>query len=92
MNMEERINVAEILRNCPKGMELDCTIYESVVLDEIKEGIPFPIFIKSTQDGHLPVLINMVVLLMTNHPNVSFSRKVKLLGKDFKDILRMGIY
>ena len=27
--MEERINVAEILRNCPKGMELDCTMFDN---------------------------------------------------------------
>ena len=29
--MEEKINIAEILKDCPKGMELDCTMYNGVV-------------------------------------------------------------
>lgn len=29
--MEKRINIAEILKDCPKGMELDCTMYNGVV-------------------------------------------------------------
>lgn len=28
--MENKINIAELLRNCPKGMELDCTKYSNV--------------------------------------------------------------
>lgn len=28
--MENKINIAEILKNCEKGMELDCTMYEDV--------------------------------------------------------------
>lgn len=35
MKMEERINIAEILKNCPKGMELDCAIYNGVTLDSV---------------------------------------------------------
>ena len=35
--MEERINVSEILRNCPKGMELDCTCADNVVFEKIIE-------------------------------------------------------
>ena len=34
-NMENKINLAELLKNCPKGMELDCTVFNNVVLDEI---------------------------------------------------------
>lgn len=29
--MENKINIAEILKDCPKGMELDCTMYNGVV-------------------------------------------------------------
>lgn len=29
--MENMINIAEILKDCPKGMELDCTMYNGVV-------------------------------------------------------------
>ena len=29
--MENKINIADILKDCPKGMELDCTMYNGVV-------------------------------------------------------------
>lgn len=35
--MENRINIAEILKDCPKGMELDCTCADNVVFDKIIE-------------------------------------------------------
>lgn len=28
--MENKINIAELLEDCPKGMELDCIIYDNV--------------------------------------------------------------
>ena len=31
----EKLNIAEILKDCPKGMELDCTICDNVCLDEV---------------------------------------------------------
>lgn len=42
----EKINVAELLKNCPKGMELDCTMFNNVTLLEVEEGTQFPITIK----------------------------------------------
>lgn len=33
--MEQRINIAELLKDCPKGMELDCTIFDGVTLYRI---------------------------------------------------------
>ena len=33
----KKINVAELLKNCPKGMELDCTMYEDVYFDYVDE-------------------------------------------------------
>jgi hypothetical protein len=36
--MEERINVAELLKDCPKGMELDCTMYNKVTLLNVDDG------------------------------------------------------
>ena len=35
--MENKINVAKILKDCPKGMELDCLIYEDVYFDYVNE-------------------------------------------------------
>lgn len=57
--MEEKINIAEILKDCPKGMELDCTIWENVVFDHIDMKSDYPIYIKKmggekeylTEDG-----------------------------------------
>lgn len=31
----EKINIAELLKDCPKGMELDCTMYDNVTLDRV---------------------------------------------------------
>lgn len=49
----EKINIAELLCNCPKGMELDCTIYEDVILNEIDNSPEneYPIRIK-TKNGY----------------------------------------
>lgn len=33
--MENKINVAELLKDCPKGMELDCTMFENLYFDYI---------------------------------------------------------
>lgn len=44
--MENKINLVEILKNCPKGMELDCTIFNSVTFGGIDSGSNYPIEIK----------------------------------------------
>ena len=31
----KKINIAELLRNCPKGMELDCTMFKNVTFEEV---------------------------------------------------------
>lgn len=33
----EKINIAELLKDCPKGMELDCLMYEDVYFDFVDE-------------------------------------------------------
>lgn len=33
--MENKINIAAILKDCPRGMELDCTMYDGVTLDSV---------------------------------------------------------
>lgn len=44
--MEEKFNVAEILRNCPKGMELDCAMFNNAYLERVDENVEYPIVIK----------------------------------------------
>jgi hypothetical protein len=47
--MEKKINIAELLKNCPKGMELDCTMLDNVVFEKIDTSSPFhPIIIRRT--------------------------------------------
>jgi hypothetical protein len=33
----EKIDISELLRDCPKGMELDCTVFENLTFEEIDE-------------------------------------------------------
>lgn len=35
--MGNKINVSELLKNCPQGMELDCVMYEDVYFDHVDE-------------------------------------------------------
>lgn len=35
--MEQRINIAELLKDCPSGMELNCLMYEDVYFDYVDE-------------------------------------------------------
>lgn len=35
--MEDKINIAELLKDCPQGMELDCTVFENLTFEEIDE-------------------------------------------------------
>ena len=44
------VNIAELLKDCPKGMELDCAMYETVTLNRVLDGLAYPIRIK-TPDG-----------------------------------------
>lgn len=44
--MKNKINIAEILKDCPKGMELDCASYDNVSFDKISDDkkATYPIF------------------------------------------------
>lgn len=42
--MKKKINVAELLRNCPQGMELDCIICENLYFDYISNDKIYPIW------------------------------------------------
>ena len=33
----EKINISELIKDCPKGMKLDCTMYEDVYFDYVDE-------------------------------------------------------
>ena len=44
--MEQKINIAEILKDCPKGMELNCLMYDNVVFEGLKQDKCYPIIVK----------------------------------------------
>lgn len=46
--MEKKINIAELLKDCPKGMELDCLLFEntSVYFSNVTTDPSYPIEIK----------------------------------------------
>ena len=52
--MKDRINVAELLKDCPKGMELDCTMYENVSFGGLSkdESDEYPITVNIIDDNY----------------------------------------
>lgn len=50
--MEDKINIAELLKDCPLGMELDCTMYENVYFGGLVEDtlVEFPILVNMYND------------------------------------------
>lgn len=53
----EKINIAELLKYCPKGMELDCLTWDNVSFEEVKND---RIIIR--RNNKMPVFDNLVVL------------------------------
>ena len=47
----EKINIAELLRDCPQGMELDCTINDNVKFIKICSSSKYPIILR-TKNGY----------------------------------------
>jgi hypothetical protein len=54
------MNLIEILKQCPKGMELDCVMYDNAYLEKVDEKAAYPIVIRIgktdticlTKEGH----------------------------------------
>lgn len=65
--MKDKINVAELLKDCPKGMELDCTTHDKCILDSILEGELYPVKIRTPEGA----------LLLTKYGSLSYSKHAK---------------
>ena len=65
----EKINVAELLKDCPKGMKLNCTLFEDVELDCIIDGNKWPIrlIIKDGERGDAPLSLTKEGFYSTSH-------------------------
>lgn len=48
----EKINIAELLKDCPKGMELDCVMFDNVTFDRVSICDNYPIIVK-TPEGRM---------------------------------------
>lgn len=54
--MEKEINIAELLKDCPPGMELDCTMFENVTfvrVDNSKRQFPIEIVVGGRHSKYL---------------------------------------
>lgn len=52
----ENINIAELLKDCPPGMELNCTMYEGrVTFVKIDENDTYPIIINVQHNGNITI-------------------------------------
>ena len=49
--MNENLNLVEILKDCPKGTKLYCTIYGEVELYEVDYELEYPISVKNKEQG-----------------------------------------
>ena len=63
----ERINIAELLKDCTEGMDLDCSIYDNVTLVQVQEDSAYPIKIE-TPDGRI---------ILTKYGGVSYNKLSK---------------
>lgn len=52
----EKTNVAELLKDCPKGMELDCTMFDNVTfvrVDMSRKQFPIEIAVSGSRTKYL---------------------------------------
>lgn len=49
--MENKINLVELLKDCPSGMELNCTMYDNLYFDKVVEEYKYPIGCYTIYDG-----------------------------------------
>ena len=49
--MANKVNVANLLKNCPEGMELDCTMFDNLFLNNVNKDDLYPIMCYTICDG-----------------------------------------
>ena len=65
--MENKINIAEILKDCPKGTKLYSPLFGDATLKEVNPVLNFPIVIKSSKNND--VAFTKTGLYFDNHKN-----------------------
>ena len=67
----EKLNIAELLKDCPKGMELNCTMYENVEFDYVEQNseLTYPIHCLIKINGGYNALVFTRNGCNDRHPN-----------------------
>ena len=98
------MNLVEILKQCPKGMELDCVMYDNVYLEQVDEKAVYPIVIRIgktdticlTKEGHWNKFPNAKCVIFPKGKNTwiiskSHSKLVMLFVIDSMEVLEFLI-
>lgn len=84
--MNNNINIAEILRDCPKGTKLYSSIYGNVILDKVLEHAEYPIVINDEKSCQK--LLSKEGLYLNDYPDAECllfpSREMRDWRKFFK--------
>lgn len=67
----KKINVAELLKGCPSGMELNCSMYENVIFDYVRQSSEsaYPIHCLTKTNGVYNRLVFTQYGCSDRHPN-----------------------
>lgn len=84
----EKLNLAELLRDCQKGMELDCTVYDNCILENVFEGELYPIKIE-TPEGFMH-LTKYGSFSLSKHSKCVIFPKGKTTWKGFQKPFKDG--
>ena len=51
--MSEKVNIAELLKSCTDGMELDSPMFDGLVLESVDDDTEYPIRVRTKEGGDL---------------------------------------
>lgn len=84
--MNNNINIAEILRDCPKGTKLYSPIFGNVSLERLLDYVEYPIYVVDKNSGQIP--FSKDGLYLTNYSDAECqlfpSREMRDWSKFFK--------
>lgn len=81
--MEQKINIAELLKDCPSGMELDCTLYDNCTFEGI-EDIGYINILVKTPNGQIKLSKEGCIIHNCNSAKCVIFPKGKTTWEGFK--------
>lgn len=92
--MEKKLNLEELLKDCPKGMELDCTLMSDVYFDHIESLDAYPLVCytedKSTKRKNIIRLTKYGCFLMEDNAKCVIFPKGKTTWEGFQRPFKDG--